>query len=281
MKKLLVLAVIVATALGGYFLWGGISDSGSSTPPEQSLFAVKRGDLTIQVTENGYLKAKNSEKLSPEFRGEGLITWLVEEGAEVEEGDVLVEFEKKELQGQIDQLESEIVQSEVTLEGLRATNEIELRDSQAAIEKAELALAIAELELKKWVEGEDPNEMRRLELEEKRSLREWERAEENFKLIPELAKEGFFTQLEVEIEELAVEQLKITYENAQRAAKLYVEYSRETNRRQKESGLSDAQRGPAERQANLRDQQQGARGKHLASRGCLGCPAPAAREAKR
>ena len=86
MKLIITLVVCSTLAFFGYH---GVSaaEGESGGIEETSLHTVQRRDLRITVTENGYLKAENSLKMKPKFERQGRITWLVEEGKEVEEDE--------------------------------------------------------------------------------------------------------------------------------------------------------------------------------------------------
>ncbi|MFT4541711.1 MAG: HlyD family secretion protein [Planctomycetota bacterium] len=242
MKLLLSVILVGAAGAGWYAFDNAVNAQAAGGPSEASQVAVQRSDLVIQVSEKGYLKAKNSVKLAPEFRGEGTITWLIEEGETVKEGDILVEFEKKEIQSRIDEIDSQIVQAEVALEGSRATLLIQERDTKAAVKKAELAQEIAVMTLAKWAEGEDPNQLSKLRHARDRASREFDRAEDHFKSVPALAKEGFFTEIEVAIEELKVQEKEIAKESAINDLHLYEEYTRKMEKKQKNAAVEDADR---------------------------------------
>src|SRR6185503_20749639 len=129
---------------------------------------------------NGYLTAKDNVKISPKFKGQGTITVLVEEGKTVAPGDILVEFDKTQLEQQISELENSLVQYEIELEAAKANLEIQERDNQATIEKAELALQIARLTLERYELGDAPNELRKFNLATEKAASELDRAKERF-----------------------------------------------------------------------------------------------------
>ena len=56
---------------------------------EGAVFRTERGALDITLTENGAIVAKDSQKLTFKIKGQGRITFLVPEGTEVEEGEVV------------------------------------------------------------------------------------------------------------------------------------------------------------------------------------------------
>ena len=82
-------------------------DSGSSNS-STGLFAVKRGDLTISVTESGSIKAVNTKDIKSEVEGRATIVSIVPEGTmitaeDVNNGKVLVELDSSELKEQLSQ----------------------------------------------------------------------------------------------------------------------------------------------------------------------------------
>jgi HlyD family secretion protein len=124
-----------------------------------------------------------------------------------------------------------------------ATLEIQRREADGVIEKADLQLQIAQLELERYEKGELPNELRKLRLAKEKATSEWNRAEEKFLLIPALAEEGFFTAAEVEEEEIKVREAKLAAETADLDLKLYEEYSQKITFKQKNAAEREAQRG--------------------------------------
>lgn len=222
--------------------WMGLGDARAQVVPESALFDVRRGDLSIAVTENGYLKAKNNEEIKPKFRGGSQLTWLIEEGEEVEEGAILAEFDKTEIERRVADLENQLIQYEAELEAARSALAIQERDNTASIEKAELALELKQLEVERYEKGDSPNERRKKVLAFEKAASEHERAVERFEQVPELEREGFLTKIQVEEERIRLREAEINKENAQRDLELYETYTTSMERMQKASDLKDAQR---------------------------------------
>ncbi len=111
MKTLLILIVIgLAGGATWYFGPARLSAADSQDRFAESTYDVGRSDLRITIAENGYLKSKNSVHLEPKFRGSGTITWLIDEGAEVVEGDVLVKFDDSETQQRLEEVNNSLLQ---------------------------------------------------------------------------------------------------------------------------------------------------------------------------
>ena len=241
MKATLTILVLVAVIGGGWRLLAPRSAAAQEIPTT-ALFTARRGTLDITVTENGFLKAENSIELKPKFKNRGTITWLIEEGEEVVEGDVLIEFDKAELETEISEQETSLIQYQIELEAAKAELGIQERDNAAAIEKAELAAELARLDLERYVDGDAPNEQRKMNLAAEKAESEYLRAEERFQQVPDLAAEGFLTKIQVEEERIKLREAEINKENASRELELFETYTLRTETTKRESALADAER---------------------------------------
>lgn len=230
--------------LGGLAFWYDWTPDGEKSDLllTDAFFDVRRGPMKITVNEDGFLKAKNSIKIEPQFRREGTISWLIEEGTEVEEGEVLVEFEKTDVQNQIDELENRLLQHETELKSATANLEIQERDSEASIEKAVQGLKISEMTLQRWEKGEAPNEERRKILAVDKAKSDLDRQMKRFEKVPELFEAGFFSEYQVEEKRMALEEAKITLKNAESDLDLYLKFTQEIERVQKNAEVTDAKR---------------------------------------
>src|SRR5262249_51709714 len=162
--------------------------------------------------ENGYLTAKNNANVKPKFKGQGTITWLIEEGKTVAAGDLLVELDKTQLETQVTDLENQLAQYQIERDAAQANLEIQERDNTASIEKADLALQMAQLTLERYEKGDAPNEERKLKLADEKAVSALERAKERFQEVPELVKQGFLTRIQEEEERINVREAEINQE---------------------------------------------------------------------
>jgi len=240
LTALIALLVVLGLAASGRWLVFGKEEVGAV--PATSRFTVVRGPLRITVEENGYLKAKENVTIKPKFKGQGTITWLIEEGKSVVPDDALIEFDKTQLETQISELENSLVQYEIELEGAKALLEIQERDNQATIEKAEMALQIAQLTLERYQEGDAPNELRKLELATEKADSALGRAKERFEQVPELRKQGFLTRIQEEEERILLREAEINQENAKKDLELHQTYTRRMELTRKETDVKDGER---------------------------------------
>jgi len=234
-------AAVFGLALSGRWLVAGKAEA-SAAAPATSRCKVARGALRVTVDENGYLAAKDNVKISPKFKGQGTVTVLVEEGKSVVPGDVLIEFDKTQLETQISELENSLVQYEIELEAAKANLEIQERDNEASIEKAELALQMAQLTLERYLQGDAPNELRKFGLATEKAASELARAKERFEQVPELVQQGFLTRIQEEEERIRLREAEIGDENAKKDLELHQNYTTRMERTKKEADVKDAER---------------------------------------
>ena len=148
--------------LGGlYFLF---SAGDSAEEAGGGVVAVSRGNLPINLTERGTLTTRNATRIRSEVRGRRRIEWMVEEGSQVKEGDLIVELEKTEVQRRIDQLENELIAEETSLYSARNDLKIQEDRNKTNLEKAQLSLEVAQVELEKLKQGDIPRRERELNL---------------------------------------------------------------------------------------------------------------------
>lgn len=144
-------------------LWGC-----SGAIEQQAVYTVKRGDFYSTIAVSGELEAVHATTISapmiPWDLGSLKITRLVEDGAEVDSGDVLVEFDKSEVQKAIDDAKSELEIAQAEYRKTEINQQAQMNDLQADLEKSELQLQIARLNFE--LAGYKPQiEQKRIELQ--------------------------------------------------------------------------------------------------------------------
>ncbi|HET6201414.1 MAG TPA: HlyD family efflux transporter periplasmic adaptor subunit [Planctomycetota bacterium] len=199
-----------------------------------------RGKLKITVTSTGTVKAKESKAVRSEIENRSEVTWIIEEGKEVKDGDLLVELDKKDLQKNFDQLEIQVSQVETEYSAAGTDLEIQKASNESDIKKAELKLEVAEKELEKYREGESKDQRRKLLLEVDKAKSELERAEKKHRDALDLEKEGFVTPVQVEEARIQFETWKVQKESADLALDLFEKYTHPMTLRQKEAAAEEA-----------------------------------------
>jgi HlyD family secretion protein len=243
--KLAVMIVCVALAAGGawtYRNWGGPSPHGKI--PDDAFYIVRRGKLTVTLTENGSLLAKKSEKINFESRrGGGKITYLIEEGKNVQADEVLCRLDTQEMETQTQQLDLDIKKTEVDLKSAQTEFTIQKGENVANIEKARIAREKATKELEKYRDGEAPKERRTLEIKIKEAETNYSRAKKKYEDSVKLLQEEFISKAQVEQDEIEFERADIALSAARNDLELFEKFTLPMTMTEKQTALSDAERG--------------------------------------
>lgn len=202
----LVVAVIAVWAVSG------LGRGAESTAPT---FTAQRGPLTINVMASGTIQSRERVVVSSEVEGRTTILSLVEEGAHVEEGDLLVELDSSALEeNKVDQ-QIRVMNGEAAYIRAREQLEIVKNQAEADVSRAELDYRFARLNLTKYEEGEYPQQLQRAEADINLAEEELQRANDKLTWSQRLAEEGYLTRMELQADELAARRAAIDLELAQ------------------------------------------------------------------
>jgi len=153
---LIFIAVIAVIAIGVYGVVRQRAGSSDSSEKETGLFAVKRGDLAITVTESGSIKAVNTKDLKSEVEGQANIVNIVPEGTvitpeDVNDGKVLVELDSSKLKEQLSQREIEVTSAEANNADANESYLIQVKQNESDVTAAELKVKFALMDLQKYL----------------------------------------------------------------------------------------------------------------------------------
>lgn len=245
MNMKIVVPVVGALGLGGWF-WAGSSEVEARGPAEAGeVFAVQRGDLRISITENGTMVAKDSQKITPMIKSQGKITFLVEEGAMVEEGEVICRLDPTRLETQIETLELEILQSEAGLKSAKTELEIKEVENVAALAKAKVDVGRAGMELEKYRDGEAPQQRKKLEVAIKDAETAFNRAQKILEDSKKLLEENFIKKSELEDHQIKFESATVQKEGAELDKHIFEKYTHPMRLAELETAVRDAERALA------------------------------------
>lgn len=234
----------VAFAAAGTFAVAACESqaAGATAVGDDGTFVVVRGDLPITLTENGTLVAKDSRQVRIESSRGGKISWLIDAGKEVAEGEVLCRLDPTELTSSIQQAELDITQAEADLKNAQTELDIQSTENVATLEKAKIAEDKADKELKRYTEGDGPQERRKLLIAVKDAQTEFERKKKFFEDSKSLVDQGYLKRSELIDHEIAFEKAQVQLEGAELDVKMFEQYKHPMALSDKQTALSDAKR---------------------------------------
>lgn len=211
-KLTLVLLTLAGGSVGLVSL--GQSNSGSSGPRGGSasssqsartadLAEVKKQAFEVTTVANGDLQARNQVEIRSPLEQQSTIQYIIPEGTRVKQGELLVQLNADTLQRQIDEETPRLASAKAELVSAENQLQIQINDNASSLRKAELDLALAELALKQWREGDAVKQRQNLELKLDTAELELERLAEKYVRSQELLAEGFLSKDETDRDEVA------------------------------------------------------------------------------
>lgn len=183
-RPLLLIVVIVVIIflgiLGRRIYWR--SDVSTEKMPT---FEVRNGPLRISVIETGTIEAREKIIIKSEVEGKTSIISLVDEGSRVKKGDLLVELDGSDLLDQKVDQEIKVMNTEATYVSAREDLEVVKNQAQSDVDKAKLTYDFAIHDLKKYREGEYPNQLKEAESRITLAEEELARAKEKYEWFQE------------------------------------------------------------------------------------------------
>jgi len=149
--------VIIALGVFGFLRPKVIGSDNSNTGT--GLFTVKRGNLTISVTESGDIKAVDSVDIKSKVEGRATIVSIIPEGTnitpkDVNDGKVLVEMDSSKLTEQLSQREIELSTAEANFSDAKESFLIQKKQNESDVTAAQLKVEFALMDFHKYL-GED------------------------------------------------------------------------------------------------------------------------------
>jgi len=153
---LILISVAVVAAIGVFGFLRQRTSGPDNSNPGTGLFAVKRGDLIISVTESGSIKAVKTVDIKSEVEGQASIVNIVPEGTmitpeDVNDGKVLVELDSSKLKEQLSQREIELISAEASYADANESYLIQVKQNESDITAAELKVKFSLMDFQKYL----------------------------------------------------------------------------------------------------------------------------------
>jgi len=238
-SRVMVVSVVVFAAFAVIFTVSWLFRSARPNEGIQ-LFVVERRSFPVTLEEKGELEAANSIDIRCELEGRSTLIYLIDEGAHVQKGDLLVELASDEIDEQLRDIEIKVAMAQAAHEAAVKEHEILLSENASKIRKAELALEMAQLALKRYQEGEKVELKQDADLALEKAKSVLKRAQDYRKDSEELYKQGYITQIELENDRFAQYEGEIELKKATLALEVLEKYTFPMDLREKQSEVDEA-----------------------------------------
>lgn len=176
--------------------------------------------LNLTVVERGNLESADNREVHCRVRAgtkatDLRIRWVIDDGAQVKQGERLMEIEDSALQ---DQLKAQKIALDLARSGMIASEQqykIVVSENESAVRIAEIAIVLAELDLNKYVEGEYPAAVKDVEgrYEVKKADRDVQKARTDW--ADRMKSRDYFSQSQFDSEMSRLRSLELDMEKIQ------------------------------------------------------------------
>jgi len=213
----------------------------TSMDASRPVFEVQRGPLTISVSVSGTIKALDQEVITNEVEGQTTILYIIPEGRQVEEGELLVELDGSRLQDSLIDGEIKTQNAEASYVNARESLEVVKNQAQADMDKAELVFRFAQEDKQKFIEGDFPLQDRDAEAKVTLARGDKKRAQEKVDGSRRLAEKNYITTTELEADEQSALKADLDLQMAEERMKLLRDFEYKRQLAQLESDQDQAE----------------------------------------
>jgi len=201
---------------------------------------VEQGPLVISVRASGEILSRDANRIIPRIKRSAVVSFMVPEGSRVKKDELIAQFSADEIDRRILEAEATLADRELQVVSTRTDLEIQELDNANTLKLAHQAVSDAEMELKKFLEGDEPKDLRTAELKIATTASKRERTIRKHAEAGDLLKEGFITEDQVEEERMAMETAEVDAETAVLELSILKEYDLPLRRNKAESNLDKA-----------------------------------------
>ena len=234
-----VLFVVVVAAVAAYW---SLSAGGGGPGKASNLHAVVRRSFPVMLREKGELKAAKSVDVKSEVEGRSTIIWLIEEGTQVKEGELLVKLASDQIEEKVRSEEIKEANAAAAAAAAEKEHEILLDQNASDLRKAQLALDMAEIEKKKYLEGDWEQTKLDIQLELERATKVRERSLTELKASEELYAKNFITRGDLYRDQLSAFEADIAVKKARLNKATTETYTHHKETQQRESDVQEARK---------------------------------------
>jgi HlyD family secretion protein len=216
--------VLGAVGVGAWLViraWTGNVD----VSPVWQLHTVEATDLEIRISKDGELYAVRNTEIVSQVEGATTIQFLEKEGTMVAEGAILVKLDSAEIRRKIDDISLELQSAEAEMTVSKEMLEIQKSKNDADLDAAKVALLLADLDLKQYMEGKYPQDLANARTALEMARITLKNKEEDFEQTRKLFSKGFVTMSDIKKGEVEVLNARNELAKAETALRVLTDYA--------------------------------------------------------
>lgn len=150
----LVVAVVIVGG-GGWATTSVLKDRlGGPRVDVRDLYVAQITSFDIVIPASGELEALNQIEIRSAVEGQVTIKWIIDEGAQVKAGDLLVALNSDDIKNRVEEEDIRVAAAQADFIAAKESLELQADQNLSDAQRAKLKVELAELELKRWREGD-------------------------------------------------------------------------------------------------------------------------------
>jgi HlyD family secretion protein len=228
------------------------NDAPTRTVASADLYVVERTDFDMAIPVSGELAAMRQIEVRNRLESRAVITEIVAEGKSVAKGEVVLRLAEEEIREKIKDAKDKVNLANSELIAAEQSLSIKENTRDSELEKADLAIEMANLALLAWENGELVSKRQSLALAKETAEIDLTRLEDRFNKSAELVGKNFISRDEFERDRIAMIEARAKSKQAGLDQKVFEEYTYKQERAKKESDVEQAlaERGRVEQKNN-------------------------------
>ncbi len=227
--------------VGAIALWIRPWGQGGGEAITGQFFSVTPMDLEVKINKDGELQAVSYTDIKSEVESVTQIITIVPEGTTVKKGDVLITLDSSTLRQKKEQLDLDLRKAESNRKIAQEMKDIQESQNSANKEAAEVAVQLAEIDLRQYVEGTYPQSVENAKTALSMSKLNLKNVEEDLEQTNVLFAKGFVTASDVKKGELAVTTSRNEVLKANTALTVLEKYAHQMDTAKLNSALAQAE----------------------------------------
>jgi len=239
---------VAAVAITGVLLMARRGDdSGSSewsSPaarmPGGDRAAARQGSFDVVLPVSGELAALRKIEVRNKLEGRAIITEIAPEGKRVAAGDLLIKLAEEELITKLKDAEDKLKTAQGEVIAAEQNLSIKEQEKQSELEKADVAVRMADLGFQGWLNGDVVKKRQELATSLETNRIDAERLAKRFDEARSLVEKGFISRDDYEKDRVALIQANAKVKQAEIDIKVYDEFQYPQDEAKKKSDLDQA-----------------------------------------
>jgi HlyD family secretion protein len=231
---------------------GGDGAAEQSSITARDLHTVEKTSFDMVLPVSGELAAQQQVEIRNKLETRAVITEIITEGSRVAKGDVVVRLAQEEIVDKTKDAKDKVNTANSAAVAAEQALAIKRGERQSELDKADVAVRIAELALQGWLEGEVVNKRQQLQLARETAAINFDRLKGRFEESAKLVSQNYIAKDEFEKDRIAMIEAEAKVKQADLEQDVYEKYTYFQDEAKKKSDLEQAraERGRVEEKFN-------------------------------